>query len=111
MSSKRKKMVVALISLLAAASLFVWFVIPTLERRFRQIHPDESEAKLLEIVGAPTSIRGCGEGVYKLPTDGDAGMRRCERVYWYSVYIFTDGWLVPIDDTGHIIQIRRLALP
>lgn len=74
-----------------------------LERRFRQIYPDDSEAKLLEVVGAPTSIRGCGEGVYRLPTDGGAGSRRCARVYWYSVYIFTDGWLVPIDDTGHII--------
>jgi hypothetical protein len=83
----------------------------TLERRFRQIHPDDSEAQLLEVVGAPTSIRGCREGTYKIPTDAGAGARRCARVYWYSPYIFTDGWLVPIDDTGSIIQIRRLALP
>jgi hypothetical protein len=83
----------------------------TLERRFRQIHPDDSEARLLEVVGAPTSIRGCSEGIYRLPTEGGAGTTRCARVYWYSAYIFTDGWLVPIDDTRHVMQIRRLALP
>jgi len=82
-----------------------------LERRFRQIHPDESEARLLEVVGAPTSIRACGGEGYRIPTDGGVGTRRCARVYWYSSYIFTDGWLVPIDDTGYIMQIRRLALP
>jgi hypothetical protein len=82
-----------------------------LERRFRQIHPDDSEARLLEVVGAPTSIRGCGEGVYRIPADSGVSTRRCARVYWYSTYIFTDGWLVPIDDTGYIMQVRRLALP
>src|SRR5262245_8342333 len=82
-----------------------------LERRFRKIHPDDSEAQLLEVVGAPTAIRGCGEGNYRFPTDGGVGARRCAHVYWYSTFIFKDGWLVPIDDTGHIIQVKRLALP
>ena len=97
----------------ALALIFSYFLVRSevLERRFRQIHPDDSEAQLLKVVGAPTSIRGCEEGVYRIPTDGGAGARRCVRVYWYSTYIFTDGWLVPIDDTGNIMQIRRLALP
>ena len=95
--------------LLVFGYLFVRY--EALERRFRKIYPDDSEAQLLEVVGAPTSIRGCGEGVYRIPTDGGAGTRRCARVYWYSAYIFTDGWLVPIDDEGRIMQIRRLALP
>jgi hypothetical protein len=89
--------------------LLVWS--EALERRFRKIHPDDSEAKLLEVVGTPTAIRGCGEGNYRVPTDGGAGTRRCARVYWYNTHIFKDGWLVPIDDKGKIIQVRRLALP
>src|SRR5262249_11028253 len=95
------------------ALVFVYLLVryETLERRFRKIYPDESEAQLLEVVGAPTSIRGCGEGIYRIPTDGGEGTRRCARVYWYSAYIITDGWLVPIDDEGRIMQIRRLALP
>ena len=109
-----RRALVSLIAVIAALALIIGYLLvrsEVLERRFRQIQPDDSEARLLDDVGAPTSVRGCGEGVYRLPTDGGAGARRCARVYWYSVYMFTDGWLVPIDDTGHIMQIRRLALP
>src|SRR5262245_45021714 len=96
---------------LALAFGYLLFRYEAMERRFRQIHPDDSEAQLLRVVGAPTSIRGCGEGKYGFPTDGGSGTTRCARVYWYSAYIFSDGWIVPIDDTGHIMKIRRLALP
>jgi hypothetical protein len=109
-----RRLLVSLGAGVAAFALIIGYLLvryEALERRFRQIHPDDSEAQLLEAVGAPTSIRGCGEGVYKFPTDGGAGTRRCARVYWYSAYIFTDGWLVPIDDTERIMQIKRLALP
>jgi hypothetical protein len=95
--------------LIVLGYLFVRYEI--LERRFRQIHPDDSEAQLLEVVGAPTSVRACGEGGYKAPRDEMLAPRRCVREYWYSTYIFSDGWLVWIDDGGQIIQIRRLALP
>lgn len=81
-----------------------------LERRFREIHPDDSEARLLEVAGHPTSIRRCGEGTPRMPAPG-VGNRPCARVYWYSTYVFSDGWLVPIDDAGYIMQIRRMALP
>jgi hypothetical protein len=98
----------------AALVIFLGFLLvrsESLERRFRKIHPDESETRLLEVVGAPSEIRRCGEGNFRLPPDDGAVARRCMRVYWYSTYILKDGWLVPIDDTGHIIQIKRLALP
>ncbi len=80
-----------------------------LERRFRNIYPDNSEARLIEVVGSPTAIKNCAD--LKIPTDSGADARRCAHVYWYSAYIFQDGWLVPIDDTGTIIQIKRIALP
>src|SRR5262245_3083757 len=93
------------VAALALACGYLLIRYEAMERRFRQIHPDDSEAQLLRVVGAPTSIRGCGEGKYRLPTDGGAGTTRCARVYWYSAYIFTDGWIVPIDETGRIMQI------
>ena len=113
----RKYMRRVLVSLGAAvtglALIFGYLLLryEAMERGFRQIHPDESEAQLLRVVGAPTSILGCSEGKYRIPTDGGSGTTRCARVYWYSAYIFSDGWIVPIDNTGHIMQIRRLALP
>ncbi len=75
-----------------------------LERGFRNIYPDDSEAKLLEVVGAPTAIRECDERLKR-------GERKCGREYWYNTYFFGDGWIVPIDETGTIMQIRRTALP
>jgi hypothetical protein len=75
-------------AVVAFALVFGYFLVryESLERRFRQIHPDDSEEQLIEVVGAPTSIRGCGEGVHSLPTDGGSGTSRCARVYWYSAY-------------------------
>ena len=109
----RRVIIVLAVCIAASALIFGYLLVRSeaLEQRFRQIYPDNTEAQLLEIVGAPTSIRGCDEGTYSIPTDDGAGTRRCARVYWYSTYIFTDGWLVPIDETGHIMQISRLALP
>jgi hypothetical protein len=37
------------------------------------IDTNDSQARLLKVVGAPTAIRGCGEGNYRFPTDGGAG--------------------------------------
>jgi hypothetical protein len=109
----RRVMILLSACIATLALLFGYLLVQSeaLEQRFHNIHPDNTEALLLEIVGAPTSIRGCDEGVYRIPADAGAGTRRCVRVYWYSTYIFTDGWLVPIDDTGRVIQIRRVALP
>jgi hypothetical protein len=109
-----RRMMVSVGAGIAALALILGYLFvrsEALERCFRKIHPDDGETQLIEIVGAPTAIRRCGEGNYRFPTDGGTGTRRCARVYWYSTYIFLDGWLVPIDDMGHIIQVRRLALP
>ncbi len=109
-----RRIIVTAGAAIAALVLFLGFLLvrsDTLERRFRHIHPDDSESRLLEVVGAPTEIRRCGEGKHGLPPDVGAVARRCRHIYWYSSYILKDGWLVPIDDMGHIIQIKRLALP
>lgn len=66
----------------------------TLAARFSQMHPDETEAKLLNVVGAPTEIRRCDEGPRPVQPRVE---RPCARVYWYSAYPFNDGWLLPID--------------
>ncbi len=79
-----------------------------LASRFSQMNPDESEAKLLEIVGAPSAIRRCDEGRRKVQP---SAVRPCARVYWYNAYIFRDGWIVPIDTQGTIMQIDRHGLP
>lgn len=83
-----------------------------LASRFSQMHPDETEAKLLEVVGAPTEIRRCDEGRRKVQP---SAVRPCARVYWYSTYAFQniwqDGWIVPIDTQGTIMQIDRRGLP
>jgi hypothetical protein len=95
--------------LLIVAILFMRAIL--LERSFRQIHTDESEARLLEVVGKPTTIRRCDEGPRKIANDESPGAQRCARVYWYSTYPFADGWLVPIDEAGTIMQINRHVLP
>ncbi len=100
-----------LAAVLVLGLLFVRY--QTLEQRFRAIHPDDNEAHLLAVVGHPTSIRDCTGLTAGSTAVGAAATRgpRCARVYWYSTYVFSDGWLVPIDDDGSVMQIRRLALP
>jgi hypothetical protein len=98
--------VLGLVALVGAGWLF-WRM-ASLQAGFSRIYPDESEAKLLEIVGAPSAIRRCDEGHHKVqPSE----TRPCARVYWYDTYIFSDGWLIPIDEQGSIMQINRLGLP
>ena len=100
-----------------AAALIVGYVgylfvqAQLLEYRFREIHPDESEVQLLKVVGAPTAIRRCDEGRHKIVNDDKPEARRCARVYWYKPNLFSDEWLVPIDETGYVMQIKRLGLP
>jgi hypothetical protein len=95
--------------LLAGAFLFARYA--WLERRFSELHADESEARLRAVVGAPTAIRACPASPPAPTSTGQTTPRRCARVYWYGTYVFHDGWLVPIDDDGYVMQIRRVALP
>lgn len=89
-----------------------WFAqTQLLEIRFRDIHPDDTEARLLAVVGKPSEIRRCDEGTYKVVSDNQAVGNRCAKVYWYSTWPLADGWLVPIDESGIVMQIRRLGLP
>ena len=80
----------------------------TLNARFSQIYVDEPEEKLLKVAGAPTRTLRCDEGRRKIQP---SATRPCARVHWYSAYPFDDGWLVPIDEQGTIMQIDRFALP
>ena len=89
---------------------FVYLVWRTesLASGFSQIYVDETEAKLLKVAGAPTRTLRCDEGRHKIQP---RTVRPCARVHWYSAYPFDDGWLVPIDAQGAIMQIDRHRWP
>ena len=93
-----------------AAVGVVWFAWQrvSLPSRFSQIYVDETEEKLLKVVGTPTRTLRCDEGRRKIQP---STVRPCARVHWYSAYPFDDGWLIPIDEQGTIMQINRLAPP
>jgi hypothetical protein len=98
---------IALVSCAVLVVVILGYVViryNNMERHFREIQPDDTEVKLLAVVGSPTAIRECDERL-------KSGQRKCVREYWYNTYILGDGWIIPIDEAGTIMQIRRTALP